>query len=380
MTLDWLKAMGRSSGEWEDIHNKVRQTLACPSCPMGDKEVKRLREGEFAPGTVYMTDFMGQDESSAGNPLDNHNRAVHRVDLFNRLGVCRIGFMNVLNLMVSLYDQGLLTKDRTGGLEINNNYETVLNLIEMTSRREGFGDIMADGPLGASRRLGPEAEKQAIHIKGCSPFIDPRIDSLNSMAFAQLVHPGRSNYACGGIGIYMQGRPVDQFVHHARRTGMAEAEITRTFKADSYEISRLTKHAEDWYSLFNSLGQCHRLYIHRFQSMEVFAEFYGAIIGEELETSELLKLGERAWNMQKLLNLRLGFGRKDDAAPDLWFDPIKVGGQTRSMMDYYGQKVITKADVERLLDEYYEAQGWDRDSGIPLDEHLQSLGLEELAV
>jgi aldehyde:ferredoxin oxidoreductase len=379
MTLEWLKAMGRSSGEWEDIHNKVRQTLACPSCPMGDKEVKRLHEGEFAPGIVYMTDFMGQDENSAGTPLDNHNRAVHRVDLFNRLGVCRIGFMNVLNLMVSLYDQGLLTKDRTGGLEINKNYETVLNLVEMTARREGFGDIMADGPLGAARRLGPEAEKQAIHIKGCSPFIDPRMDSLNSMAFAQLVHPGRSNYACGGIGIYMQGRPVEQFVHHARRTGMAELEINRTFNADSYQIPRLTKHAEDWYSLFNSLGQCHRLYIHRFQTMEYFREFYGAITGEELEAGELLQRGERVWNMQKLLNLRLGFGRKDDAAPDSWFEPIEAEGQVRCLVDYYGQKGISKMDVERLLDEYYEARGWDRDTGIPLAEHLKSLGLEEYA-
>jgi len=377
MTLDWLKAMGRPSGEWEEIHNKVRQTLACPSCPMGDKEVKRLREGEYAPSTVYMTDFMGQDESSAGTPLNNHNRAVNRVAEFNRLGVCRIGFMNVLNLMISLYDRGILTKDRTGGLEINKNYDTVLNLIEMTARREGFGDVMADGPLGAARRLGSEAEKYSLHIKGCSPIIEPRMDSLNSMAFAQMVHPGRSNYACGGIGIYMQGRPVEQFIHHAQRTGMADEEISRTFTTESYNVPRLTKHAEDWYSLFNSLGQCHRLYIHRFHSMDYFLEFYGAITGEELNATELLKRGERAWNMQKLLNLRLGFGRKQDSAPDLWFEPIKAGDQVRRMMDYYGQKVITKADTECMLDEYYDARGWDRDTGIPSYEHLKSLGLED---
>ncbi len=380
MTVDWLAAMGRGSADWEDIHNSVRQTLACPSCPMGDKEVKRLREGEYSPSTAYMTDFMGQDESSAATPLDNHNRAVNRVAVFNRLGICRINFTNVLSLMVSLYNQGILTGDQTDGMEINRDYDTVLKLAEMTARREGFGDIMADGPLGAAQRLGPEAEKQAIHIKGCSPFIDPRPDSMNSMAFAQMVHPGRSNYACGGIGIYMQGRPIEQFVHHADRTGMSGESIEQTFSAESFELPRLTKHAEDWYSLFNSLGQCHRLYIHRFHNMDYFLEFYTAITGEEIGAAELLRRGERAWNMQKQLNVRLGFGREHDAAPELWFEPMKVGGKELRMMDYYKQTVITRADMERMLDEYYEARGWDRETSAPLPEQLNALGLDEFAV
>jgi len=146
MTLDWLAAMGSGSAKWEDIHNSVRQALACPSCPMADKEVKRLREGEFSPSTAYMTDFMGQDESSAATPLDNHNRAVNRVAVFNRLGICHINFNNVLNLMVSLFSQGILTRDQTDGMEISRDYDTVLKLVEMTALRKGFGDIMADGP------------------------------------------------------------------------------------------------------------------------------------------------------------------------------------------------------------------------------------------
>jgi aldehyde:ferredoxin oxidoreductase len=380
MTVDWLAAMGRGSASWEDIHNAVRQALACPSCPMADKEVKRLREGEFSPSTAYMTDFMGQDESSAATPLDNHNRAVNRVAVFNRLGICRINFTNVLNLMVSLYSQGILTRDQTDGMEINRDYDTVLKLAEMTARREGFGDIMADGPLGAAQRLGPEAEKQAIHIKGCSPFIDPRLDSMNSMAFAQMVHPGRSNYACGGIGIYMQGRPIDQFVHHAERTGMSDEGIEQTFSAESFKVPWLTKHAEDWYSLFNSLGQCHRLYIHRFHSMDYFLEFYGAITGEEIDAAGLLRRGERAWNMQKQLNVRLGFGREHDAAPELWFKPMKAGTRELPMMDYYKQKIITKADTERMLDEYYVGRGWDRDTGAPLPEQLKALDLNDFTV
>ncbi len=379
MTAEWLSAMGRSSGGWEEIHIAARQALACPSCPMADKEVKRLREGEFSPSEAYMTDFMGQDESSAATPLDNHNRAVNRVAVFNRLGICRINFGNVLNLMLSLVDKGILTREQTGGMKISNDYETVLQLVEMTARREGFGDIMADGPLGAAQRLGPDAEKHAIHIKGCSPFIDPRPDSLNSMAFAQMVHPGRSNYACGGIGIYMQDRPVGQFVHHAQRTGMSDEGIQDTFTEDSFNTPRLTKHAEDWYSLFNSLGQCHRLYIHRFHSMDYFLDFYRAVTGEAVDAAEMLERGERAWNMQKLLNVRLGFGREQDAAPEQWFEPMTSGENALPLMDYYKQRVITRSDTEAMLDDYYQARGWDRDTGEPTTKTLKRLGLEPFA-
>jgi len=282
MTSEWAAAMGIPISGWDDIHENCRQTLACPSCPMGDKEVNRLREGEFSPLTAYLTDFMLNGESSATTALDNHNRAVKRFDLLNRLGVCRLGFENVMELMLTLYRKGVITKSDTGGIEISRDFDTVLDLIRITARREGFGDILAEGPRGAALRIGPAAEKHAVHIKGCALFIDPRQDSMNTMAFAQMVHPGRANYACGGIGIYMLGRPVEQFMHHARRTGMAEEDLPRIFAPDAFNVPRLTKHAEDWYSLFNAFGQCHRLYIHRFHSMAYFLEFLKAVTGEEL--------------------------------------------------------------------------------------------------
>ena len=78
--------------------------------------------------------------------------------------------------------------------------------------------------------------------------------------------------------------------------------------------------------------------------------------------------------------MRLGFGREHDAAPDLWFEPMKVGAQELPMMDYYKQKIITRTDMERMLDEYYEARGWDRDTGAPLPELLKALDLDDFTV
>ena len=189
MTKGWAADMGMGIDGWDEIHKKARKTLACPSCPMGDKEVNRISEGEYAPMRAYFTDFMMEVESSGRTPLDNHNRAVKRVDTMNRTGVCNLHFYSMLDQMVSLYDQKIITKEDTGGIELKHDYETVLQLINMTAHRQGFGDIMAEGPLLGARKIGPEAEEQAIHIKGCAPFVDPRQDSMSTMAMAQMVHP-----------------------------------------------------------------------------------------------------------------------------------------------------------------------------------------------
>ena len=376
MTSGWLGAMGLDISDWDKLHKETRRTLACPSCPMGDKELNRLREGEYSPMTAYMTDFMGEFESSGQSSLDNHNRAIKRVDSLNRTGICKINFNNVMGLMISLYDQGIITKEDTGGIEIKRDYETVLQLIDMTARREGIGDVMAEGPFGAAQKIGGDAEGHAIHIKGCSPFIDPRTDSMNTMALAQMVHPGRANYACGGSGIYMQGRPIEQFLSHARRMGIPEEAIDRIFTADSFNVGKYTKHTEDWYSLFNTFGQCHRLYIHRFHGIDSFIEFFTAVTGTKTDPDELLRYGERVWNMYKLLNVRMGFERKDDQPPKAWFEPIKRGDKEFRMMDYYKTTILTEKDMDQMLDDYYDERGWDRDRGAPTLEKLRDLGLE----
>ena len=378
MTAGWIGAMGLDTESFSDIHKKSRKTLACPSCPMGDKELVRLREGEYSPMTTYMTHFMGEMESSGNTPLDNHNRAIKRLDIFNRNGICMINFHNAIGLMFSLCEEGVITKEDTVGIELNSDYDTILRLIDMAAHREGFGDVLAEGALRAAQSIGRGAEEAVIHIKGCSPFLDPRYDNFHTMNFAQMVHPGRPNYACGGIGIYMPGRSIDMHIMHARRIGISDDAIERIFTSEAYNIGRLTKHAEDWFSLFNCLGHCHRLYIHRFHSIEGFVEFYSAITGIETTPVELLKAAERAWNMYKLLNVRVGFSREDDRPPKAWFKPFKAGEKVLPIKDYFGTTTITKADIERYLDDYYDERGWDKRSGAPTPEKLKELQLETL--
>jgi len=360
------------------IHRKARTPLACISCPMADKDRIRLTEGEYAPMLTYMTDFMGQTGFGGKTALDDHNRAVKLGDTYDRLGIDSLSFGRAVGLITLFYQKGVITKEDTGGFELKDDYETRLELARMCAHREGIGDLLADGPVKIAEKIGKEAMEfiNATTIKGCSWFNDGRAEGFHTRNFSQMVHPGRPNYVPGGIGIYMPGRPLEQFLRHTGRIGMTEEDVSRVFTETDFNAGRLCRHTENWFSLFNCFGQCHRLYIHRFHSIKGFVNFYSAITGIETTAAELLKKGERAWNLWKILNVRAGFRRKDDTCPEMWLKPFKApDGTEMPMMDYFRTKVITREDTERALDDYYDERGWDQE-GIPTPEKLKELGLE----
>jgi len=389
MTKGWAGMAAQLGGidldRWDEIHRTCRKGIACPSCPIGDKDRINIGEGEYAPSIAYMTDFMGEvDFSTDKGDLDRYNRAIIHKDRMNRDGICRFNSSAIMMMLASLYEKGIITKEEIGGLEPTGmfpdyvDHDASLELIHMISHREGIGDLLAEGGLRVAEKIGKGAERYLLQIKGFGTYfpLDPRIDGFHTMNFSQMVFPGRTHYAPGGIGIYMPGRSIDEHIKQAQRIGMTEEEIDRIFSPDSYNVGRLTKHAYVWYSLFNCCGQCHRLYIHRFYGIKNIVDLYSAITGLEVTPADLLKVGERAWNMYKIVNIRTGFGRKDDRAPDMWFEPVKMGGlEMTGMVDYFGH-TINRKDTERAIDEYYDEFGWDRETGFPTLEKLKELGLE----
>ncbi|MBE0414992.1 MAG: hypothetical protein IBX36_00420 [Dehalococcoidia bacterium] len=393
MTASWTAVTAKISQNYteisfapghdvREIHNRVRKPIACASCPMADKELNRLSEGPFAGMTTYMTHFgfSGQGGESA---LEEHNRSVRFRDAANRYGICLFCFGVVKDLMAYLYEQGIITKEDTGGIELVDDFDTNMKLLEMTAYREGFGDVLAEGILGAARRVGKGAEDHAVHIKGYYLLGDPRITGLGTPDIAQIVHPARSGGCAGiagslGSASYNPGRPIEQWVREAEKIGIPGDAMERAFTTTSFNPGRLTKYTEDWYSLSNCLGRCHRLYINRFFTVRNIAELYSAVTGVETTPAELYKVAERAWNLFKVLNVRAGFERKDDRPPKVWFTPLKGEGTEFPLMDYYKTTVLTEADVDRILDDYYEERGWDKKTGTPTPPKLRELGLEEL--
>jgi aldehyde:ferredoxin oxidoreductase len=104
-------------------------------------------------------------------------------------------------------------------------------------------------------------------------------------------------------------------------------------------------------------------------SVEFFARLLTAVSGLDFSADDLMKVGERTWNMERLYNLREGFSKGDDTLPKRMLEePIPAGPSE-------GHTVR----LEGMLEEYYQFRGWDKD-GIPKQSKLQELGLDEFVI
>jgi len=289
-----------------------------------------------------------------------------------------MNFSHLLSVLVSLYQEGAITRADTGGIELKNDIETAIELARMTAFREGFGEVLAEGLVATAQKLGRVAEERIVHIKGHAIVRDPRLSSLGTMEFEELTMPRGAHVSAAGSPSYDPGRSLEDFVRHGERMGVPDEALERV-SGSGFNPGRYSKYSEDWYSLFNCLSLCNRAQVNRFYHVKTITDLYAAVTGINLTPAKIMKISERAWTIGKLLNIREGFSRKDDKIPEAWFKPLVREGKEYHITDYYETATLTKEDVERFLDDYYDERGYDKKTGIPSRKKLKELGLESMA-
>lgn len=359
-----------------------RSSYCCPSCLTGDKAVVEFKEGEFA-GLVapFSTPLVPLSCFGGRNAVGGIDKGYKCGDLANRYGIDICTFSGLLGFVVELYERGIITKADTDGFEPKNDFETVVQLMEMTTRKEGMGDILGAGFKGAMRRIDRGCEKYACQIKGTETDFDARV-SLGVEAFTAVVNPRPSHdMPIGGLTV-AKGRKPEFFEKVVSKTGYVPEEAKeRVFPPSGFDLGRLTAHYENWAALLNSMGICFRMQVSALYNVNTCAELYSMVTGIIKSPEDMLKGAERSFHIYKAANVREGFSRKDDRFPDRWFEPLRRPdrGTEITMKDYFGTKTITREDTERMLDAYYEERGWDIDKGIPTRRKLEALDLEDVA-
>jgi aldehyde:ferredoxin oxidoreductase len=331
----------------------------------------------------WISNFLMSDPEAADFP---HAYKIH--DICNRPGIEEIQVSNIMAWLVDLYNQGVITKDDLDGIEPKYDFKTAMALLDKVIKGEGIGATIAKGWLGAIKDIGRGSEKYAIHQKGLDYEFDPRA-AFGSEGFSQCVRARGGSPPIESMAMTMRDgevTPANIQKWVSRRGIIPPEDQERVFTGppSGFHLGRYTRWIEDWYQAQNCLGTCVRPFVGMFMYQPFLPEFFSAVTGQEMDQRELLRVGERAWDMVKVLNVREGFARKDDEMPErmlkepLYYGSLKEQKEFR-LSDYVRSHEITRDEWEWLLDGYYDERGWDLENGWPTKTRLAELGLKDIA-
>ncbi len=349
-----------------DVYRRLKiERFGCPSCFTPDKDRLEVTEGPHTgfktTTTSYFSTYYIGHRFDLNQPADE-TASLRFVDRLDRMGLDMFTLGGMLDFLITLYEDKRLDAARFD-LPLRRDAEAVSRWAEAVALREGSADILARGWRALLGELGREYESDAPVIKDCEVFWDPRLVGLGTMEFEQIVSLKGARSASGGSPTYVPGQPEENlplFRSHLNRMGADEKAIDRIMDSPlGFNVGRMTRYAEDWYTILSSLGICNRHFINRFYSYELCRNLFSAITGFALDEDHLRRAAERIWNTLKRLNQKEGFGPKDDRPPEIWFRPMTgADGQTLLLRDYFGKSELGREDITRLTEDYYDERGW----------------------
>ncbi|MEM1583654.1 MAG: aldehyde ferredoxin oxidoreductase family protein [Nitrososphaerota archaeon] len=265
-------------------------------------------------------------------------------------GVDTITMGSIIAFVMECFQKGIL-EERDIGFKVQwGDIECVSKLIEITAKKEGFGELTAQGVKKMSEKIGRGSEKFAMHVKGLE------ISAYDHRAATAMA----LSYATCDIG-----------AHHNRSWAITyDLQVGRhSYDEDKVERVIYLQHIRP---LFDMLGACRLHWVELGVDPNLYAEAYSAITGREVPLSELLKKSERVWNLTRVMAiLRKKITIEDDMLPARDFEDPVPEGSTK------GAK-LSREEFTKMLKTYYRKRGWD-DRGWPAKEKLIELGLEEAA-
>jgi aldehyde:ferredoxin oxidoreductase len=340
-----------SAGTLEDADNisgaSVAETIlagksACHACVIACGRVVRLEDGEKRKGPEYETLVGFGPNLGLTSPVI----ATRLGELCDRYGMDTISTSGVIGLAFRLWELGFIGEQDTGGLRLNwGDAEAAEQLIHQTVRREGLGQCLALGAKRMAAHFG--APDEAVQVNGLEvAYHDPR--GASGMAIVYATSPrgachNQSDYFLADIGQVDTSLGMDYFDRHA----------------GAEKAANVAKH-QDFRTVNNALVLC------MFANVppETMLDLVNAACGYNYTLEDLLRTGERAWTLKRLINLKLGLTRADDSLPKPLLRAYEDGGAAGYVIPF-----------EEMMSAYYAARGWDAETGAPLPTKLAELGL-----
>jgi aldehyde:ferredoxin oxidoreductase len=329
----------------------VTKIIGCSSCAMRCEHMCVVSEGPYK-NTMTRMEYETLWALGPYCGVDRLDAIIKGMQLTNYYGVDAISAGVIIGFAMDCYEKGILSQKELDGIDARfGNHEAMVQLVEKIGKREGIGDVLADGVKVASEKIGKGSEKLAAHIKGVEVTgYDLRCLKTAALGFA-VSFRGADHNRHGAYAFDVKGK-VNRLIAEKGR-------------------GKLVKGMEDSYAVIDSLVVCKFSRGTYFKEWEDMSKLYSVVTGHEMTPDELKLAGERINNIGRVFNIREGLGRKDDTLPYMvMHNPIPDEGPSKGA-------VFTQAELDLLLDDYYEARGWTKE-GIPTEQKLKELGMEDV--
>jgi len=319
----------------EEITDSILvKNQACWACPITCTRITKTKSGKEGEGPEFESAWAFGAQCGI-NDLDAIAEANY---LCNDMGLDTISMGNTIGCAMELAEKGLLKDSLSFGQA-----DKLLGLIEDTAHRRGLGDELAEGSYRMAEKHG--APELSMSVKKLEmPAYDPR-----GMQGQGLVFATGNRGACHETGnmlgpeVLALPRLIDRFATQG--------------KAGIVSVHQNSA------AVIDSLLYC------KFANMAVAEEFFArtltAVTGEHFSADDLMVVGERVWNLERLYNLREGFDKSDDTLPKRMLDEPVADGPSKGFT----------VKLAPMLDEYYAFRGWDQ-NGVPKPEKLKELSLD----
>lgn len=366
---DWPTKNWRSNswGKGQELYDHFRKNnLVGPhgcykGCILFCGRIAKVDSGKWKTPVHEGTEYESISAFTAFIMNDDMDAAVHATYLCNEHGLDTISTGAAIAFAMECYEKGILSKDDLNGLDMNwGNMDSAVEMVKKIASRDGIGDLLANGVAKASKVIGKGSEEFAINVKGLEGAAhDPR--SGKALALT---------YGVGNIGM-SHIHPIEGMAYDAYKVdfGLMPYGLKDPNEVDRFEEKgkgKASKLLHDFGIIPDIIGMC-KFYVYAGLTPDDIAKELSMLTGWNIDGKELLKIGERVYNLERLFNVREGISRKDDDLPQRVKDIPEFG-------KYADVQESAIKNYDLMLEEYYKARGWD-ENGIPEKEKLDELGL-----
>jgi aldehyde:ferredoxin oxidoreductase len=323
----------------------LSRVSACHGCVIACGRVVKLSDGINRKGPEYETTV----GFGPNLEIDDITAITMLGEQCDRYGMDTISSSNILGLAYMLYDEGLLTEADTGGIALLwGDPVSAEQMLHKMAHRQDIGALLAQGSKALAEYF--QVPEMAVQVNNLEvPYHDPRGASGIALSYATsprgACHNQSDYFLVDTYGQTFEEIGIDLYSRHA----------------GAEKVENITRH-QNWRTMCNSLVLCYFANV----APETVLDLVNYATGFDYSLEELLEIGERSWNLKRIINHRFGLTGADDRLPEQLLKPLTDGGSAGYVPPF-----------DEMLAAYYRVRDWDPETGKPTPKRLQKLGLQE---